>query len=268
MTQQDRGAYTPQTDAPLAFDARAPRGPRKPLPLALIGSGIVLLALVAAVVLYYTGGARAPGGPPPTVGDPVGAVKTAPPAEAANEDPFSNLDVYASQNVPETPAGAQPNFAPAPEQPQPRPEPQLQVQTVEPSAVHPVPGTAPAPARPAAPQPAPAPAQPAPAATAALRPAQPAPAAPPAAAAPPVSAGGAMVQIGAFSSQALADKGYSDIAAAFPGQMAGKTKRVEPLARDGKTLYRGMIGGFADRNAAQAFCNALKAAGRTCLVRG
>ena len=46
MTQQDRGAYTPQPDAPLAFDARAPRGARRPLPMALIGGVVVLLALV------------------------------------------------------------------------------------------------------------------------------------------------------------------------------------------------------------------------------
>jgi hypothetical protein len=50
--------------------------------------------------------------------------------------------------------------------------------------------------------------------------------------------------------------------------MAGKSKRVEPLSRDGKTLYRGLINGFATRDAAQAFCNQLKAAGRNCLVRG
>jgi len=113
------------------------------------------------------------------------------------------------------------------------------VQTVDPSPVNPVPAT-----------PAPAP--------------TPAPAAPP----PPASSG-AMVQIGAYSTAALADKGYSDIAAAFPSVMNGKAKRVEPVAREGQsTLYRGLISGFADRAAAQAFCDTLKASGRTCLVRG
>jgi hypothetical protein len=51
--------------------------------------------------------------------------------------------------------------------------------------------------------------------------------------------------------------------------MAGKAKRVETVAREGQSpLYRGLIGGFANREAAQAFCNTLKAAGRNCLVRG
>jgi len=263
MTQQDRGAYTPQTDAPLAFDARAPRGARRPLPFALIGSGVVLLALVVAVILYYAGGSRGPGGAPPTVGEPVSAMKTAPP-QGETDDPFSNLDVYASQNVPATPDA--PKFAPPPEQPQPRGA--LSVQTVEPSAVHPAPSEAP-PAAPAAPKPAPAHAAPTAVAAAPAKPvpAKPAPA-PPAAPVAVAAGGPAMVQIGAFSSTALAEKGYSDVAAAFPSQMAGKSRRVEPLSRDGKTLYRGLIAGFSDRGAAQAFCDALKAAGRTCLVRG
>ena len=49
MSDQDRGAYTPQPDAPLQFDARGPRG-RRPLPMTLIGSGGVLVVLL---VLYF-----------------------------------------------------------------------------------------------------------------------------------------------------------------------------------------------------------------------
>ncbi|OYX35114.1 MAG: hypothetical protein B7Y99_04485 [Caulobacterales bacterium 32-69-10] len=256
MSQNDRGAYTPQTDAPLAFDARPPRGGRRPLPMALIGSAAVLLVLIIAVVMYYQSGVRGPG-TQTAVGDPVGVVKTAPAANAqgAGEDPFSNLDVYASQNVPNAAPASAPAFAPAPETPQPRPAPApvpapgLRVQTVESNPVQAVP----APARDAAP----------------VRTAQLPPAAAPAAPVAVASASGAAVQIGAFSSTALADKGYSDIAAAFPGPMAGKAKRVETVAREGQApLYRGLIGGFASREAAQAFCNTLKAAGRNCLVRG
>jgi cell division protein FtsN len=255
MTQQDRGAYTPQTDAPLAFDARAPRGGHRPLPMALIASGVVLLVMIAAVVMYYRSGVRPAGAAPQTVGEPVVAVRTPPPANAQPADPAVDLDVYASQNVPATPTA--PAFAPAPEQPAPRPAPQpgLKVQTVDPSAIHPVP------AQPAPRVAAAAPAAPAPA------PAVKAPAAPVATAT--AAAAGAMVQIGAYSSAALADKGYSDVAAAFPGPMGGKSKRVEPVARAGQaTLYRGLIGGFASRADAQAFCDTLKASGRTCLVRG
>jgi cell division protein FtsN len=75
------------------------------------------------------------------------------------------------------------------------------------------------------------------------------------------------VQIGAFSSSSLADDGWNEIARLMPGQMAGKTKRVEPVTADGKTLYRAAVGGFTSRQEAAAFCEALKARGRACLVR-
>jgi hypothetical protein len=277
MSQNDRGAYTPQTDAPLAFDARPPRGGRRPLPMALIGSAAVLLVLIVAVVMYYQSGVRKPG-TETAVGDPVGVVKTAPAANAqgAGEDPFANLDVYAAQNVPNA-APSAPAFAPPPEAPQPRPAPNpgLKVQTVDPNAAHPVPAPVPVPApAPTAPvRTAQLPPAAAPAHDAAAAPAVKTAAAPPAPAAPAApavaAAGGAAVQIGAFSSTALADKGYADIAKAFPGPMAGKAKRVETVTREGQApLYRGLIGGFANRDAAQAFCNTLKAAGRNCLVRG
>jgi len=148
------------------------------------------------------------------------------------------------------------------------------VQTVEASPIRPVPTAPPAPAPAARPAAAPTTAV---ASAAPIRPAVPAaaPATPAVAAVAPKpvpaaapAAGGALVQIGAYSSTALADRGFSEVSAAFPGQMSGKSTRVETLARDGKTLYRGLIGGFANRGAAQAFCETLKASGRVCLVRG
>ena len=75
------------------------------------------------------------------------------------------------------------------------------------------------------------------------------------------------MQIGAYSSAALAERGWNDVAAMFPGQMAGKTKRVEPVESNGATLHRAFIGGFSSREEAQAFCEALKGRGRQCLVR-
>ena len=97
-----------------------------------------------------------------------------------------------------------------------------------------------------------------------MRPAEPAPARNPTTPAPTSTA---QVQIGAFSSSALADDGWNDIARLIPGQMAGKTKRVEPTTADGKTLYRASVGGFTSRQEAVAFCDALKSRGRACLVR-
>lgn len=325
MTDHDRGAYTPQTDAPLAFDARGPRE-RRPIPMTLVGSAAVLVVLVAAVFMIYRHGARGPDGSPRPVGEPVGRIKTvaAPGAEA--RDPAAGLDVYAAQNVPATP-----NFAPAPEQPVARPSAgQLQVRAAPetppvrietpPAAGAVTTTTVQAPARttttttvaaaPAASAPvtstvirpgaadALARATPAPVAPPAVKPAHKAavavataretdatidaalaqaatkPAAPAAkavtlaAADAPAKGGRAVVQIGAFSSAALADKGYRDASAAVGGAISGHGKVVTPVQSGGHTLYRTVISGFADRAGAKAFCARLAASGHTCIVKG
>jgi hypothetical protein len=75
------------------------------------------------------------------------------------------------------------------------------------------------------------------------------------------------VQIGAFSSAELADRGWRDVARSEPDSMAGKGKAVQPFDRDGQTLYRTYVTGFASLSAAQAFCAELQAAGKGCMVR-
>jgi SPOR domain len=80
-------------------------------------------------------------------------------------------------------------------------------------------------------------------------------------------AGGYVVQIGAFSSPALADKEWSSAAGLASGTMAGKGKRVAQITKDGATLYRTAITGFDTREQAQAVCAKLAAAGRACFVR-
>jgi hypothetical protein len=42
---------------------------------------------------------------------------------------------------------------------------------------------------------------------------------------------------------------------------------VVPFTRDGATLYRTFITGFASRDAAQAACDRLRSGGRSCFVR-
>ena len=99
---------------------------------------------------------------------------------------------------------------------------------------------------------------------------QPRPAAPPAAPAPtaPAAAGGsASVQIGAFSSTEIADREYAAVAGRFSQYASGAEKRVtEVTSSSGSTLYRTTFTGLS-RERAVAFCNALKAAGRDCIVR-
>jgi cell division protein FtsN len=141
---------------------------------------------------------------------------------------------------------------------------------VKPAAPIPAKPVAPVPAKPMAsvpakPAPAPAittkPPAAAPTATAKL------PASKPAPATPAATSGAASVQIGAFSSQALADKGWNDAAKIAPGAAAGKGKKVEAVPKGGATLYRTTVTGFGSRAAATAFCDQLKAAGKSCFVK-
>ena len=81
MSDYDRGAYTPPTDDPLAFDARMPRQ-RRPMPMTLIASAVVLLVMVGAVFAFYTSGVRGANEPPKVVGDSLPAVKGPPVQEA------------------------------------------------------------------------------------------------------------------------------------------------------------------------------------------
>ncbi|HEY8617368.1 SPOR domain-containing protein [Phenylobacterium sp.] len=265
MSDHDRGAYTPPTtDAPLSFDARQPVRGARPIPFTLIISALVLVALVVAIVIFYRSGVREAGQPPQTVGAPVTEMKAAAPAEEQPQDPAAGLQIYRSE-AGQPPEAVPPTFTPPPEQPQPRPAP-APVVVAPPAAAPTQPVTTASPLRPALPAaqaPAPKAAQPAPAAPAPAPKAAPAPAPTPKAAA----AGGAAVQIGAVSSQALADKAWNEAVAAAPGLGAGKGKSVERIERDGSVLFRTAVTGFADRAQAVAFCNRLKAAGKSCFVR-
>jgi hypothetical protein len=279
MSDHERGAYTPPTDSPLSFDARQPVRGSRPIPFTLIIAIMVLVALAAAIFVFYQSGVRQAGQAPHTVGEPVGDMKVPPPAEAQPQDPAAGLQIYKEDQ----PDAAHPQFTSPPEQPQPRDVPPAVV-IAPPVAAPTTPVGAAVPLRPAIPvqtaQAAPAPAPkvvsppPAPVTKAPAAPAPkpaPAPAAKAAAATPapkPVAAsGGAVVQIGAVSSTALADKAWSDAVAVAPGMAAGKGKSVDKIDKNGGVLYRTAVTGFASREAATAFCDKLKGAGKSCFVR-
>ncbi len=243
---RDRGAYTPPTDDDLpfhrgGFDARrAP--PAKAPPVTLIISALVLLALIVAVVVFYRAGVRSPNDAPPAVGTPVGSLRVEAPIDAQPIDAEAGVGVYRDEAEP---AGATPTFTPPPEAVMPRPAPRPLV----PEAVAPTPAPTAAAPTPAAPVARPVPAAPAPT--------------PPAAAAGGTSA----VQIGAFSSTAIADREFAAVAARFPAFARGAQKRVQEVtASNGSTVYRTTFTGLS-RDQAQAFCAAIKAAGDDCLVR-
>lgn len=249
MSDPHRGAYTPPTDAPLSFDARQPVRGSRPLPMTLIISAVVLMTLVVAVVMIYRGGVRGPNEPPRTVGSEVAEIKTPPPAGSQPTDPASGLQIYRNEeNQPS------PTFAAQPETPLPRPTAPVEAKPLQTAAL-------PAATKPAAAKPVAAAPTIETLATAAIAPK-------PAAPKPVASASGpAMVQIGALSSPALADKAWNDAARLAPGLAAGKGKKVEAIDKNGTTLYRTSVTGFASREAAKAFCDAISAAGKSCFVK-
>lgn len=249
-----RGAYTPPTDDDLPFrrnsyDPRSGRnvgsGGGKAPPVTLIISAVVLLLLIVAVIFFYRSGMRASTDAPPAVGQPVGEMKTAAPIDAQPIDPAEGVRVYRDEA--ET-TDAPVTFTPPPEAPQPRP-------AAPPTAAPTGQGLPPAnTATPAAP--APRPTTPAPA-----------PVAAPATKAPAATGGSASVQIGAFSSTEIADREYAAVAGRFGAYASGAEKRVtEVTSSSGSTLYRTAFSGLSSERAV-AFCNALKAAGRDCIVR-
>ncbi len=247
MTDPDRGAYTPPTDAPLSFDARRPVRGGPPVPMTLVISAVVLVVLVLAVFFFYRSGVRGADDAPQPVGEPVGAITSPAPVEARPADPAAGLQIYQQDDLP-----AEPTFTPGPEQPQPRPTTPVEAEPLPPVAA------APAPKAPVAAAPAPAPKAP-------PAPVQKAPAATPA---PKAASGGSyLVQIGALSSTALADKAWNEAVAIAPGAAAGKGKSVQEVDSGGKTLFRTAVTGFGSRAEATAFCDQLKAAGKSCFVR-
>ncbi|MEG8040430.1 SPOR domain-containing protein [Sphingomonas sp. LR60] len=80
------------------------------------------------------------------------------------------------------------------------------------------------------------------------------------------SSGGAMVQLGAFPSQAVANGAWSQIARRF-GYVATLEKIVQPAVVKGRTVYRLRVNA-GNAAAASDLCARLKLAGEGCFVTG
>lgn len=265
VEDNERGTYTPPTEDHLSYDNRRPAPKRDQTPITLIASFIVLVVLLLAVVLFYNSGLNTR--KVTDVGDPLTAYKDGNIEEAkplSDEDlldPAVNQEAHASATAPV--------FANDTEAPQARdaasavaPSPATANENLLPPAQ-----TSQVTAPPAA-QPAPVakPTQPAPVAAKPAEPVKAAEAKPEPKLASTAS-GGASVQIGAFSSQAIADREFSALASSYGLFVGGTRKVVEKVDRDGSTFYRTSFSGFASKDKAQQFCNALKSAGKTCFVK-
>ncbi len=75
------------------------------------------------------------------------------------------------------------------------------------------------------------------------------------------------MQIGAFASNAMADKKWLAIQQRWPAGTQDLSERTETVVHDGKTLMRTLVGPFATRALAATFCTQLRARGHDCLVR-
>lgn len=125
MSDQDRGPYTPQNDAPLAFDPRQSRGGGGgPAPMTLLVSAIILMALIVGILLFYRHGVRHPEQPATLVGAPVAETKAPPStADTTSSDQAAGLQVYKSEATPSSEGriAAAPAFESGQEEPTPLP---------------------------------------------------------------------------------------------------------------------------------------------------
>ena len=83
---------------------------------------------------------------------------------------------------------------------------------------------------------------------------------------PPPPGGTGAVQIGAYSSKALAEQEFAKVRSGFAKFTSGRATHVEGVQKGSSTLYRAAFTGFS-KDQATAFCVALKAAGRACIVK-
>jgi cell division septation protein DedD len=203
-------------------------GPSAAKLIASVVIGLVIIGLVVGGVFWMQSGdprGAAPGGEPEMIAAPEGDYKVKPSDPGGMKVEGKGESAYAAS------AGADPkgviNTDAAPEAPV--------------TKAAPAPAPAPAPARQQQAQAAPAPAP------------APAPAA-------PAAGGGATVQLGAFSSQAGAEKAWKALAGRF-GYLAPLSHSVVSAAVGGKTVYRLRASG----GDAKALCGRLRVAGESCV---
>lgn len=82
--------------------------------------------------------------------------------------------------------------------------------------------------------------------------------------APGSASGGSLVQLGAFPSEAVANSAWNALAKRF-AYLAPLGKSVQPVAANGKTLYRLRVNAGSANQAAD-LCGKLKVAGENCFV--
>lgn len=287
MANYERGVYEPPSDDIRVFDGAEDdeldeEGSR--LPLLIVIALLVLAAFGGVVWLAYTQGVqRGRTDAPRMIAAAPGPAKTLPDNAGGEATPYKGLKIYEQPAPADDEASEDTDTAPPPPtaidaapKPQAAPvkTPAVAAPALRPQQTTETASTETKPVKMALPKPAPA--QAAVPATAPPRPLlvphlTPPPvhhvaASTPAAAPATVSAaGGAFVlQIGAYKSQAEADSAWHAYQSKHPitGGYNSDVKQVD--LGDKGVWYRLRIGSFADKDAAAAFCDKLKADGAGC----
>jgi cell division protein FtsN len=259
MNNHQRGVYQPLTEnAPIydLSDEEIEEEERSRLPLLIVVALVVLATFAGVVWLAYNQGmARGRASVAVVIAAPEGPVRTAPADAGGEATPYTGLKVYTQPVPPDQEAQSSalaqasprsaPNAVPAP--------------TTEAPPVRLSPETSAVVAAPAV-SAKPTPAGNAPTALAAVEPTAPA---------NPRSAvaGGAVLQIGAYETQEIADGAWASFKGRHAGVAGTLAEDVQKVDLGAKGIwYRLRMGPFADKAAAAAACEKLKVEGATCFV--
>ena len=300
MPQHERGLYEPGEDVRV-YDASEEdedvEGSRLPL---LIVLALLVLAMFAGFVwLAYSEGVARGRGETPVITADAGPARVAPENPGGAAEPYKGFKIYEQPAPPdddtaqaapapaasspppatkpaltETPAPTAPVKAQAPVAPAkvaaaapvPKPAPALKASQLPPQPAAPIgPATAPPRALNAASAPVAASPAPKPVVAAAPIPTTPAPTTPVASA--PMAAGASVLQIGAYKSQADADRAWTTYKTKHASLLAGYAPDVKQVDLGEKgTWFRLRIAGFPSKDVASALCDRLKADGGNCFL--
>jgi cell division septation protein DedD len=259
MNNPQRGVYQPVGDSIPLYDLADEEieEERSRLPLLIVIALVVLAAFTGVVWLAYSQGvAQGRSSAQAIVAAPDGPVRTAPEDANSGAPVFgTNLKIY-SQPLPADQDVRNSKLAPS--APQGLAGPNVEVAQVapEPAATREAPPARLDPPSAPVPQTKVAQAAPAPAAT---------PVAPPTSL--PAAATGVLLQIGSYESMEIANGAWATFKARHAAIAGGLSQDVQKADLGAKgTWYRLRFGPFADKAAANAACDKLRAEGGTCFV--
>ena len=82
------------------------------------------------------------------------------------------------------------------------------------------------------------------------------------------SAGGPLVQVGAFDSNAIAENEWQRLAGRNGSLFSGQAPVIQQHQSNGRTFWRLRVAGFGSISEARQFCSALQSSGTDCLALG